>query len=58
MLITVPFVVYAMLRVVTTIRSDPAQTADPTLLILRDRHVLLSVALWAASATILVLATA
>jgi 4-hydroxybenzoate polyprenyltransferase len=58
MLITVPFVVYGMLRVVTAIRSDPAQTADPTLLILRDRHVLLSVALWAASATILVLATA
>jgi 4-hydroxybenzoate polyprenyltransferase len=58
MLITVPFVVYAMLRVVTTIRSDPAQTADPTLLILRDRHVLLSVALWAACATVVILGTA
>jgi decaprenyl-phosphate phosphoribosyltransferase len=58
MLITVPFVVYGMLRVVTAIRSDPAQTADPTLLILRDRHVLLSVALWAACATVVILGTA
>jgi 4-hydroxybenzoate polyprenyltransferase len=58
MLVTVPFVVYGMLRVVTAIRSDPAQTADPTLLILRDRHVLLSVALWAACAAVVTLGTA
>jgi 4-hydroxybenzoate polyprenyltransferase len=58
MLITVPFVVYGMLRVVTAIRSDPAQSADPTVLVLRDRHVLLSVALWAACATVVILGTA
>jgi 4-hydroxybenzoate polyprenyltransferase len=58
MLITVPFVVYGMLRVVTAIRSDPVPSADPTALILRDRHVLLSVALWAACATVVILGTA
>jgi 4-hydroxybenzoate polyprenyltransferase len=57
MLITVPFVVHGMLRVVATIRRDPAQTDDPTLLVLRDRRVLVTVALWAACATAVTVST-
>jgi 4-hydroxybenzoate polyprenyltransferase len=57
MLITVPFVVYGMLRVMSAIRRDPAHTDDPTLLVLRDRRVLLSVALWAACAAAVTLGT-
>jgi hypothetical protein len=57
MLITVPFVVYGMLQVVATIRRDPAQTDDPTLLVLRDRRLLVTVALWAACATAVTLST-
>jgi 4-hydroxybenzoate polyprenyltransferase len=56
MLVTVPFVVYGMLRVVAAIRRDPAQTGDPALLVLRDRRVLLCVALWAACAAAVTLA--
>ena len=56
MLVTVPFVVYGMLRVVATIRSDPAQTDDPALVVLRDRRILLCVTLWATCAAAVTLA--
>jgi 4-hydroxybenzoate polyprenyltransferase len=46
MLVTVPFVVYGMLRVMAAIRRDPTQTDDPALLVLRDRPALACVGLW------------
>jgi 4-hydroxybenzoate polyprenyltransferase len=57
MLLTVPLVVYGMLRIVTAIRRDPTHIDDPTLLVLRDRRVLGCVALWATCATAVTLAT-
>jgi 4-hydroxybenzoate polyprenyltransferase len=57
MLVTVPFVVYGMLRVMAAIRRDPAQT-DPALLVLRDRPALICVALWALCATTVALLAA
>jgi 4-hydroxybenzoate polyprenyltransferase len=50
MAITVPFVVFGLLRVRAALRRDPLATEDPAEMVLRDRVLGTCVALWAISA--------
>ena len=46
MLLTVPFVLYGIFRVLYLIHHRPAMTEEPAVVVYRDRPLLLDVALW------------
>ena len=58
MLLSVPFVVFGILRAMAAIRRDPARGADPALLVLRDRWMATCIGLWAACAAVVTVASA
>lgn len=51
MLLTVPFVVFGLVRVRQAVHRRPAATEDPALLVRTDRGLLVCISLWAAFAT-------
>ena len=59
MLLTVPFVMYGIFRVLFLIHHRTAMTEEPAVVVYRDRPLLICVALWAVcAATIAAIASA
>ena len=47
MLVTVPFVLYGIFRVVVMMQKDPGMTEDPSTIAWQDRPLLVCIAIWA-----------
>jgi hypothetical protein len=50
--ITIPFVVYGVLRLLQVMQQDSSSTEDPSALLLRDRPLQVCVAAWGLTALI------
>ena len=53
MLLTVPFVLYGIFRVLYLIHHDAASTEDPAVIVWRDPPLLTCIALWGVSAGVI-----
>jgi hypothetical protein len=57
MLLTVPFVMYGIFRVLYLVHHRSALTEEPTLVVWRDRPLLACIALWGLAAAVIVVAS-
>jgi hypothetical protein len=57
MLLTVPFVLYGIFRVLYLIHHQSSETQDPSVLALRDRPLLICIVSWGIVAGIIAAAT-
>ena len=53
MMLTVPFVIYGIFRVLWRIHHRPASTEEPAMVVWRDRPLLICIALWGLTAAVI-----